>query len=495
VTTDVSPTAFLTWTQSFTSDVRHVDIRVGQGELLNTLAGSACLIDGHPVTQGGAAQGIEALAGTGAARLYTQVVPVTATTYGVTLPASRLTRTDDGEVYFAALSIPTDPRGRFSFTLLPGVRTLSAQVTGADILSNIGTEGLAQLVMTAILTTGETVIQTFDVRVDGTPPTGALTYSRALGFGYLASRGLSDDAVTFTFTYADGSTHTEPVSSNRSGVQLVNRAGSPVTVTATDAAGNVSGNLLTRSTVAGRENDGNRTVFASWPLPAYLDRRRPMLAALLTAFEVALNVGPERAGDALSLYGASGADLNGLVSYYGIYRRPGESDAGLTARAQARFLPRKSTRDGLTVQLTSAGAAGVQVIDGNSLYAGARILDGSWKLDGSVRLGGTPNNRTIDPGSIIVLFSSTPAGGWDAARIVTGRHTAAGVIAHLELQVSTQVALGNASRTDLHYDVATTALSGTIGSISDSYFAHPLLLDGTWTLGGAEEIDGNKNGA
>lgn len=491
---DLAPTSVVEFPVTLPGAARLLELRLGAGELISTEGGSACLVNGAPLAQGGTATFVSALPDTQSAALYTSSTAIQAGSYGVRVPLARLQSGNaDPTVLRLPLAAPSTLHERWSYGVPPELRALTVRISGADLLRAVPLEALSTLVLTATLLNGALWTQSFQVRVDGAAPTGTVTHSLASGFGYLAYRDLSADAAFLTLIFPAGDQLNVPVTSagNGLGVLLVEDPRSPASVTATDHAGNTSGNLLARTSVAGRGAGTTGTPFSPWPLPAYLNPRRPVLGGLITAAERALDVGPERAGDALSLDRAAGSDLNRLSRYYGLPRMPGEGDAALAARVKARFLGHKASRAGLALQLTQAGAPTARVADVNSQYLSSRTLDGSWTLDGNVRLGGEAVVDQVGPGQVKVTFSAAPAGGWEAARQAVSRHTAAGVVPALGLDVRVQVSVGQPPRTEVS---VTHLLNGPspLSRITDQYYANPLTLDGSWILNGAQTPDGSK---
>lgn len=490
MTRGLRPDGTLDWTYDG-PPATHVRVQVGQGDALPLAHGSALLI-------GGAAQGIG-----GAAVRVTARTPDTValhragsayedSAYGVRVPLHEVSSVT-GDVIRVPMATLTPPQARFQFQLHG--EPFTARVHGRDVLSVIGAAGPARLVLTAQTAQGP-VTRTLDILIDDTPPTGSVSVAYAAGYAYLTYRDLSDDTVTLHLHYPDGAVLTATRAEGergRRGVLGLEAPGVPDRVTARDDAGNESGNLLVRRTNLTPPGAGGTTPLAPWPLPSYLSAREPILGALLGAFTQALSIGADEAGSALDLRDADGRGLDALCAYYGVTRRPGESDPSLTARTRARFAAHKSTRAGLTRQLDEVDAGQVLVTDARSQYETARTLDGSWTLDGSVQLGGTGLTVALTPGEIMVRYDRTPLKGWDAARHVVRTRKAAGIIPQHRALQHVHAVLGLSARVSVHA-AFTAAPAAPLAALTGLRYSGVLQLDGSWTLNGAETLDGTRDG-
>lgn len=481
------------WPLTFPAPAQAVSVRVGDGALLG-LEQSACLVDGVPlgVRHAGQRVGVtspEQAALSGAALAYTS------SAYGVRLRPGDAEWTETGDVYRVRLVRAASAAPAFAFDL-PGVPSLTARIHARDVLRAIGgADGDARLVLTATLTNGGTHTETLDLRIDSQPPVGSVTASRAGPYLYLTYAGLSPDVTHFRLTGPDGAaqTLTRP-EGERGPIGVIGGVvlGDVTAVYAVDEAGNVSADLLSRRvTVNVPEAGEGAALLAPWPLPPYLRPDAPVLGALLTAFEAALDIGQDRAGEALSLTQARGEALDQLGAYYGVTRRTGETDASLTARVQARFAAGKSSRAGLMLQLAEADGGAVEVADAQTHSAGARQLDGTWRLDGSVNLGGGYGAADVGPGEVNVTFPRAPLAGWFNAGAVVRRRKAAGVIPYVRYQVATHAILGLSLRHDLTLSLD-SAPAAPLGRLSGTRYDSTLTLDGTWQLDGTEQIDGAR---
>lgn len=482
------------WPHTFTGDVRAVTVTVGEGAVLG-VSQSACLVGGVPVGTSHAGQRA-AVRDPATAALSRPALEYVPSTYGVQVRAADLQDVGAG-TYRLALGAPATAASGFQFDLPPGVRELTARIHAADVLRVIGADGDTRLILKATLSSGATETRTLDVRLDSQPPTGSVTASRAGPYLYLTYAGLSRDVTQFRLQDALGEQVLErPVGERGSvGVIIGEARGDVSEVYAVDEAGNVSLNLLARQvSAAGLVDTGPGTAFALWPLPPYLRPSAPVLGGLLAAFEAGLNIGADRAGEALALGKASGAELDRLSAYYGVTRRTGETDAAMTARVQARFLPGKGTRAGLMRELASADGGAVEVSDQQTHSAEARQLDGTWALDGSVNLGGGYGSSDVGPGEVNVTFPRAPLAGWINAGDVVRRRKAAGVVPHVRFLVETHAVTGLATGHTLSMTVD-SAPAEPLTRAGGTRYASVLILDGSWDLEGTEQIDGARDSA
>lgn len=492
MTRAVAPGGVLDWDVTLPGAARHVEVRVGQGDLLPVTT-SALLIGGVPQGAQGAAARVTAGLVSEQATLYRASTPYTVTPYGVRLDPDAIRPTGNPDVYRTLLATSAAPQARFAYHVSAAAFTVRA--SGADLLSLIGAEGDALLVMTATLEDGTRHTQSLSVRVDGTPPTGSVSVSRAGPYVYLAYRDLSGDAVHLTAVLGDGTRVIIPRPDGERGSMGVLGAQitqTPVAVTATDDAGNESGDLLLRATTLSGDGQPTGTELAPWPLPTYLNPKRPVLGAILGAWAAALSIGADEAGHALDLREAEGRELDALCAYYGVTRLPGEVDGALMARVQARFAARKSSRAGLVRQLAAVDGGTASVADAHSRFESARTLDGTWTLDGSVQLGGSSFVENLNPGEIVVTFPREPLAGWPRATALTGRYRAAGVRAQVRTVSGMHAVTGHATRLDVRTVVQDRPDLTPTTQLTVRVYSDVLTLDGSWTLSAAETLDGTR---
>ena len=300
---------------------------------------------------------------------------------------------------------------------------------------------------------------------------------------YLSALNLDADAEVFT-VQVQGASYTVPVTG--AVTFTPDQTGRPLSVTATDSSGNVSGNLLVSVQVQGAGSD-HLTPMSEWPLPPFLNATSPNLSALLGSFEGVLDVHPDDAGQALSLDAAEGQALTYLASHFGAERLPDEPDASLQARARSVLLPRKSTLAGLKAMLEVSGVFGADVRDLYSLTGPVAPLtfNGAAYFNGRHRFNGAGGPRETTYGVVLALFAREPAAGFQAARAVLERYTAAGIGVRVVLTAAVQLRVPG--KTGLR-----TVLSQRRRIPSVRYINPFLTFDSSANFDGSQTFDGIK---
>lgn len=481
------------WPVTLTRPAVHLALRVGRGELLSISNGSCFLVGGKPLERAQSGGVVSVTDDPEVAYLHRAGSAYVPSAYGISIPAWEVVGTDGPEVYRLPFARSAATLPRLSLYTSP-VQDVTVQVVATDLLTNIGAPGTADLVLEATDASGQNETYTLSVTIDDAPPTGDVQVIWAAGLTYLTYQNLSADAEALLLSVPGQPVVRVSVTEPGEGVCEVETPTLPTAVYAVDYAGNVSRNLIARHLSLGSVGADamTRTPVSTWPLPPYLNPKRPVLGTLLTAFEAALDIGQDAAGEALSILDARGQELDRLSDYYGLSRRPGELDEALSARIQARFMARKSTRSGLREQLNRVQAGGAVITDLHAYAESSYQLDGSWKLDGSVTLGEFSIRQDVQPGQVAVSLPYTPLTGWADVLGIARTYTAAGVVPQVYHLNLTHAVLGNAPRTELTLQRLDTVPAHKLSALSILAYEIALTLDGRWQLDGAEQIDGTQ---
>lgn len=482
----------LEWPVTLTRPAVHLALRVGSGELLSTSNGSRFL-DATGRTLSAAQGGRVSVTSPEFAAVHFAGSSSYPSTYGAFVPTWEVSATEQSDVYRMLIACPAETTERLSLYTAP-LSSVTAYIVTADILRIIGAPGPVDLVLEATDSAGQLETHVLNLTIDDTPPTGDVQAVWAAGHTYLTYQRLTEDTEALLLTAPGLPVTRVPVTEPVTGLCEAAMPSAPTAVYAVDHAGNLSENLLSRhlnlSETDAATHQPKPTTFAPWPLPAYLNPQRPNLRALLDAFEKALDIGQDAAGDALSLKAAQGGELDRLSQFYGTARRAGELDQALTARVQARFTARKSTRQGLRALIRAAQGGEAQVTDAYAYLSNAHYLDGSWMLDGSVTLGGESLKYDMQPGQAAISLWNQPVSGWEAVTRIAHHYTAAGVVPTSHSLTLTHAVLGNSPRSELTLEETLPPDARRLTSLEILAYDNTLTLNGAWTLEGGETLDG-----
>lgn len=476
----IGTTSTLAWDVTPPSPIVGWTLQAGGGAIISSAAGSTATLGGASALGAGPSNPVLLTGDT--ARVARPLLDAG----GDTITGPGIVLRPDGTALVPYLGAPLPYPYLSARYLAPRGGPLALRVSGADLQAAVGGTNAFTLNLVLYLASGGTVTLSRALRLDDVPPVGLVTALLSGGRTYLTYTELSLDAAFLTVYRLDGGTATAPVTTPLEGVTSADGDGTPLKVTATDAAGNEGPDLLVR-VLRDRAQSLPPAPLAPWPLPTYMDPSESNLAALLRAFELALDVGADRAGDALDLDLAEGADLDRLARMYGIYRKVGERDIELAGRVQALLVPNKQSPRGLELTLTRNGAPGATVVDlAGLLGRDPYRLNGAWKLDGTVNLGGL-GVRGFSDGMFVVYYDEDPRSGWDAVRKVVARHKSAGYKSHVRRRVKRHPTLYAPPRAFVRARVRAT--SGRSGALTLTLRSGRLMLDGTWNLSGAQDLD------
>lgn len=472
-----------------TKPTHHLTARVGQaGQILPTVHGTTLKENNTPIPGQVIAQ-LGALTEDGYLMVFEQLMPGTLTTPGdqafMTTPPA--VSTGDGYINFNFTPPIPQEKWRAAYKLPDTTNPLTLTVTAEDLLAATGTTQPITLTVTLRHTDGTRTTLTYTMQLDFTPPTGQVEYELGDPVSFAVYSVPEPDATHLKVYFQDGGTQLVPITPGSS-VALIEDTRTPIKITALDDVRNESPNLLTR--VLQAPGVGDETLFAEWPLPRYLQKDKPNLQVFLVAFEQALDIKPDALPEqSTNFLKATSTELERIALHFGVARQPGDTDEMLRQRILDRLRPRKTSRVGMSTIISRLAGVPTSIFDDQSTVAGSRTLDGTWKLDGSVTLGGNTAS-TLGPGHFTVTFKAIPKIGWERITQLIERHRAAGTIPTIRYHrpPATLVAFTHPSmEINLAFKHQTPPLDFTARATKIS---SNLTLDGSWSLDGTQTLDG-----
>lgn len=296
---------------------------------------------------------------------------------------------------------------------------------------------------------------------------------------YFSTEGL-EPQTALTVLCEDGHSYTTTVM--ESALFVNGETATPINVTATDSEGLSSGNILAGVEIEPESLD-EYTALSAWPLPPYLDPKRPNLSAMLNAFGDALDVRPEYAGHSMYVKMSTSDPLTLIGKLYGVSRTSAPDDSAMQRRISATLTADKPSLNGLNSMLHAYGIFGGEVQDAYSLSSGnLLVLDGSWLLNGEYRLdGGVPGDE-IAAGEVLATFSRVPINGLESAVEVMRRFKSAGIRSRVRLRRHWYAELPHPGTRTTLWRICICPLLKTKTPF--------LVLDGSWQLDGHQTLDG-----
>lgn len=361
------------------------------------------------------------------------------------------------------------------------------QLAPSDLARVLPSGSLCAVVAHVIYPDAERETFTRMVLVDDDPPTGVVAALVTAGGTFLAYHMLSPDVVSLNVQTASGVVDVAVLLGGGADVILAeNVLTAPLTVTATDASGNVSGDLLLH--VAFEYGESLLTPLADWPLTPDLDASQPVISAFLRAFALALDLRPDEWGRELNIRTASDANVQVIAAYFGILPQAGETTADLIRRTLAVMTPNKATLAGLGQMLKAEGMPGAVVQDARTVDPYKPLtFDGSWTFDGSQSFNGGNPGLDTPAGVVVATFKHPPPFPLTAVAVTLNRYAAAGIQGRARLDVRLSGALGHSGlMRRLKWRLRAPAV------LLFSTNAELLSFDGSWTFDGSQSFSGIK---
>lgn len=308
---------------------------------------------------------------------------------------------------------------------------------------------------------GTRAVQSQAVNLDRSSSRAYATWLRVGEFGgYLRYYAASGNTRQLRVLWPSGATRTTPAETLPDGLAFFDapEQRDPSGAYYLDDLGTSSRNILTRA--SGSSPTRARTPLIPWPLPPWLKPEADGVRPLLKAAETGLNLALDAVGGEISPKTASGRFLDLFAEYFGMVRKPRETDAELRVRLFNTVRRGKSSPGVMSAILSELMGVTVEVADADV-------------------------DLSIAPGRMNVYFYGEPEGGFDEAAEVVRRYRAAGIVPTL-LYKSLSKPATLARRLTLYGSQKLTHVQRTTLQRS------PFKLDGSWRLDGTVSLGAGR---